>query len=349
VRSSKASGTFCGLFTCAHEEALLQWTHCRKDIPKEQMGLEKPQRVAHFRALGTFLAKIREQGMGASRAGLSLSGWVRSIPHPSTLNWLKSSFRDCLKSLASPKTKAVEAYEGGQRGIISPRYASGFYASDTTERLLRWFLQASPSDRVDEVRGTAVGNKSRQFIFVYQYGNMGRIMSCAMASTPRSRSRRSRGHPAMERTCSGEVGIEEPRTEKIRQPKGEREDDARVSKVSKVRVLLGALVVLVLAAFAAGCGPDSDQARQEATKNIEAKGQQARQTVKKKVEAKKQEVKEKVEALQKQVDDLQKEVQVLQKKINAQEQKEQQQQINQLKKALNNLKKKVETQEQRGQ
>src|SRR5829696_3377769 len=41
----------------------------------------------------------------------------------------------------------------------------------------------------------------------------------------------------------------EPRT---RQPKGEREDDARVSKVSKVRVLLGALVVLVLAAFAAG-------------------------------------------------------------------------------------------------
>src|SRR5215208_7064016 len=64
----------------------------------------------------------------------------------------------------------------------------------------------------------------------------------------------------------------EPR--KIRQPKGEREDDARVRKVSKVRVLLGALVVLVLAAFAAGCGPDSDQgqARREATKKIEAKG-----------------------------------------------------------------------------
>jgi TolA-binding protein len=155
----------------------------------------------------------------------------------------------------------------------------------------------------------------------------------------------------MERTRTGEVGIEEPRTEKIRQPKGEREDDAGVSKVSKVRVLLGALVVLVLAAFAAGCGPDSDQgqARQEATKNIEAKGQQARQTAKKKVEAKKQEVKEKVEALQKQVDDLQKDVQDLQKKINAQEQKDQQQQINQLKKALNNLKKKVEAQEQRGQ
>ena len=116
-----------------------------------------------------------------------------------------------------------------------------------------------------------------------------------------------------------------------------RRDDARVSKVS---VLLGGLVVGVLVAFAAGCGPDSDQgqAQQEATKNIEAKGQQARQTLKKKVEA-----------LQKQVDDLQKEVQELQKKINAQEQKEQQQQINQLKKALNNLKKKVEAQEQRGQ
>jgi hypothetical protein len=32
------------LFPYAHEEALLQWTHCRKDIPKEHMGLEKPQR-----------------------------------------------------------------------------------------------------------------------------------------------------------------------------------------------------------------------------------------------------------------------------------------------------------------
>jgi len=78
--------------------------------------------------------------------------------------------------------------------------------------------------------------------------------------------------------------------------------------VSKVRVMLGALVVLVV--LAAGCGPDSDQGQarqQEATKKIEAKGQQARQTVKKKVEAKKQELKKQVEALQKQVDDLRKE------------------------------------------
>jgi TolA-binding protein len=93
-----------------------------------------------------------------------------------------------------------------------------------------------------------------------------------------------------------------------------RRDDARVSKV---RVILGALVVLLLvAACAAGCGPDSDQgqAPQEATKKIEGKGQQARQTVKKKVEAKKQELKKHVEALQKEVDDLQKEVQDLQNK-----------------------------------
>ena len=152
----------------------------------------------------------------------------------------------------------------------------------------------------------------------------------------------------MERARTGEVGIENREPRKIRQPKSEREADARVSKV---RVILGALGVLVLVAFAAGCGPDSDQGQvqQEATKKIEDNSQQAGQKVKKKVEAKKQEVKKKVEALQKQVDDLQKEVQDLQKKINAQEQKEQQQQINQLKKALNKLKKKVEAQEQQRQ
>ena len=85
--------------------------------------------------------------------------------------------------------------------------------------------------------------------------------------------------------------------------------------MSKVRVVLGALVVLVLVAFAAGCGPDSDQGqvRQKATKKLEAKGQQARQEVNKKVEAKKQELKKQVEALRKQVQDLQKEVQDLQK------------------------------------
>ena len=57
--------------------------------------------------------------------------------------------------------------------------------------------------------------------------------------------------------------------------------------MSKVGVVLGAQVVVVLVAFAAGCGSDSDQGQacQEATKKIEAKGQQARQTLKKKVRA----------------------------------------------------------------
>jgi hypothetical protein len=88
-----------------------------KGYPQGADGAREASESSPFQSAGTFLAKIREQGIGASRAGLSL--------------------RDCLKSLASPKTKAVEAYEGGQSGIISPRYASGFYASDTTERLLR--------------------------------------------------------------------------------------------------------------------------------------------------------------------------------------------------------------------
>jgi hypothetical protein len=43
-----------------------------------------------------------------------------------------------------------------------------------------------PSDRVDEVRGIAAGNKSRRFIFVYQYGNMGRAMSYAMGDALRN-------------------------------------------------------------------------------------------------------------------------------------------------------------------
>ena len=48
---------------------------------------------------------------------------------------------------------------------------------------------------------TAVGNESRRFIFVCQYGNMGRTMSCTMASTPKEPR-----HPAMERARTGEVG-----------------------------------------------------------------------------------------------------------------------------------------------
>lgn len=35
--------------------------------------------------------------------------------------------RNCLKSLTSPNTKASEAYETGQRGLVSLRFASDFY------------------------------------------------------------------------------------------------------------------------------------------------------------------------------------------------------------------------------
>ena len=82
--------------------------------------------------------------------------------------------------------------------------------------------------------------------------------------------------------------------------------------MTKVRALLGVLTMLV---FVAGCGSvsDQDQARQEAKKKVESKGQHVRQEAKEKVEAKKQEAKTNVEALQKKVDDLQKDVDDLRK------------------------------------
>src|SRR5215217_1668161 len=129
----------------------------------------------------------------------------------------------------------------------------------------------------------------------------------------------------------------------LRELEDEGEDDANMTKV---RVLLGLLAVLVLVGSTTGCGLVSDQTKQDAKKKVESKAQQAKQEAKKKIEAKgqqaRQTLKKKVEALQKQVEDLH-------KKINAQEQKEQQQQINQLKKALNELKKKVDSQQQRSQ
>jgi TolA-binding protein len=146
-----------------------------------------------------------------------------------------------------------------------------------------------------------------------------------------------------------------PQFEEVTATNGEGEDGARVINV---RAPLGILVVLVLVAFAAGCGSEADrgQAHQDAKEKVEAKGQQARQEaekkvndkkqeVQKRVEAKKQELKKQVEDLQKEVTELKKEVAELQKKINAQEQKEQQQQINQLKKALKELQQKVEAQQ----
>jgi len=128
------------------------------------------------------------------------------------------------------------------------------------------------------------------------------------------------------------------------------------AKMTKVRALLVGLAVLVLLAFAAGCGLISDQARQEAKKKVEAKGQQARQEAKKKVEAKGQqarrELKKKVEAgqgdLKKKVDDLKKEVEAgqgdLKKKVDDVQKK-----LDDIQKKLDELLKKVEAQEQQDQ
>jgi uncharacterized protein HemX len=100
--------------------------------------------------------------------------------------------------------------------------------------------------------------------------------------------------------------------------------------MTKVRALLGGVAVLVLLAFAAGCGLVSDQAKQEAKNKIEAKGQQARQEATTRVEAKKQEVeagqedlKKEVDDVQNKLDDVQKKLDELLKKVDAQEQPDQ--------------------------
>ena len=82
--------------------------------------------------------------------------------------------------------------------------------------------------------------------------------------------------------------------------------------MTKVRALLGGLAMLVLLAFVAGCGLVSDQARQEAKKKVEAKGQQVRQDLKKKVDD-----------AQPKLDDVQTKVNELLKKVDAQEQQNQ--------------------------
>jgi septal ring factor EnvC (AmiA/AmiB activator) len=172
---------------------------------------------------------------------------------------------------------------------------------------------------------------------------------CCVIGRPRSLIKASRTPDDGTRKRDVEIGR---RVKETPQSKAEGGDDAQMTKVW---ALLGVLTILVVVAFAAGCGTasDKDQARQGAKKKVESKSQDVRQEAKEKVQARKQEAKNKVEALQekvndlkKDVDDLKKEVQDLQKKINAHEQKEQQQQINQLKKALNELKKKVGAQQQ---
>jgi uncharacterized cupredoxin-like copper-binding protein len=82
--------------------------------------------------------------------------------------------------------------------------------------------------------------------------------------------------------------------------------------MTKIRVLLGALAVLLLVGSAVGCGQAADkskqeeakkkvegkaqQAKQEANKKVQAKKQQAKKQAKEKANAKKQQVKKKVEA-----------------------------------------------------
>jgi spermidine/putrescine-binding protein len=93
--------------------------------------------------------------------------------------------------------------------------------------------------------------------------------------------------------------------------------------MTKVRALLGGLAMLVLLAFVAGCGLVSDQARQEAKKKVEAKGQQVRQDLKKKVEAGQGGLKKKVDDAQPKLDAVQTMVNELLKKVDAQEQQNQ--------------------------
>jgi septin family protein len=139
----------------------------------------------------------------------------------------------------------------------------------------------------------------------------------------------------------------------LRELEDEGEDDANMTKV---RVLLGLLAVLVLVGSATGCGLVSDQTKQEAKKKVESKAQQAKQEAKKKIEAKgqqaKQEVKKKIEVgqedLQKKVDDLKKKVETgqedLKKKVD-----EVQTKLDDVQTKLDELLKKVDAQKQQKQ
>src|SRR5215216_1123265 len=75
----------------------------------------------------------------------------------------------------------------------------------------------------------------------------------------------------------------------LRELEDEGEDDANMTKV---RVLLGLLAVLVLVGSTTGCGLVSDQTKQDAKKKVESKAQQAKQEAKKKIEAKGQQARQ---------------------------------------------------------
>src|SRR5215218_8079842 len=85
----------------------------------------------------------------------------------------------------------------------------------------------------------------------------------------------------------------------LRELEDQGEDDANMTKV---RVLLGVLAVLVLVGSAAGCGLLSDQTKQEAKKKVESKGQQAEQEAKKKIEAGQEDLQKKVDDLKRKVE-----------------------------------------------
>ena len=65
---------------------------------------------------------------------------MRTGAGPGPPNFREFVFRDCLKSPDNPKTKALEGYETGQKGLISLRCANDIYTWDTTERLFRQSL-----------------------------------------------------------------------------------------------------------------------------------------------------------------------------------------------------------------
>jgi uncharacterized protein YPO0396 len=111
--------------------------------------------------------------------------------------------------------------------------------------------------------------------------------------------------------------------------------------MTKVRVLLGGLAMLVLLAFVAGCGLVSDQTKQEAKKKVEAKGQQVREDLKKKVEAGQGDLKKKVEDFQKRVESGQED---LKKKVD-----EVQTKLDDVQTKVNELLRKVDAQEQQNQ
>jgi len=151
--------------------------------------------------------------------------------------------------------------------------------------------------------------------------------SCVMGSTPTL--------PGADRGVLADAWQWSELAEKRHSDREIKRED--VAKMTKDRALVGVMAVLVLLAFAAGCGLVSDQDRQEAKKKVEAKEQE----VKKKVEAGQEDLKKKV-------DDLHKEVEVgqedLEKKVDDLDEK-----LDDVEKKVDEVLKRVDAQEQQDQ